>query len=149
MEKLENWHQRLEFALRERKKKPVDLAIATKNKPPSVHGWLSGGTKMMGADNSILTCEYLKINAKWLFFGVGPSGLDNQEIDAAKDEIYLSIAGKKIKNIEAILLDNYNGMSQAHKEALEQMANALYLIDNPRDKIAAGRDTKKKEKSGQ
>lgn len=55
-----------------------------------------------------------------------------------------TIAGIKMKPIEQILLDNYRGMSQAHKEALEQMANALYLIDNPRDKVAAGRDTKKK-----
>lgn len=54
------------------------------------------------------------------------------------------IAGMKIKTIEQILLDNYRGMSPSHKEAIEQLANKLYSIDNPKDKIAAGRDTKKK-----
>lgn len=57
------------------------------------------------------------------------------------------IAGMKIKTIEHILLDNYRGMSQSHKEALEQMANALYLIDNPKDGVAGARANKKnKEK---
>jgi len=67
---------------------------------------------------------------------------------AKKESGSFTVAGMQIKPIEQILLDNYRGMKPGHREALEQMANALYLIDNPRDKIAAGRDTNKKEKNG-
>lgn len=73
---MDSWHKRLEFALQQRKKTPAELARATGNKPPSVSDWLSGQTKMMGGENAVKVCSFLNINHLWLFFGKGPSGLE-------------------------------------------------------------------------
>lgn len=75
---------------------------------------------------------------------IDPAEYKKMKSGKSEDAGAISVAGLKIKSIEQQLLDMYRGMSQAHKEALEQLANCLYTIDNPRDKIAAGRDTKKK-----
>lgn len=75
---MNTWHERLKYALSKRDKTPAELARATNNKPPSVAGWLSGETKMMGGDNATLTCAFLGINQTWLFFGKGLSGLEDE-----------------------------------------------------------------------
>lgn len=78
---------------------------------------------------------------------IDPAEYKKMKSGKSDDAGAISVAGLKIKSIEQQLLDMYRGMSQAHKEVLEQLANSLYTIDNPRDKVAAGRDTKKKEKN--
>jgi len=75
---MDTWHKRLEKALEARGVKPVELARATGNKPPSVSDWLSGKTRMMGGQNALKTCDFLRISQEWLFTGRGPSGLDDE-----------------------------------------------------------------------
>jgi hypothetical protein len=57
---------------------PARLARATDNKPPSINDWLNGRTKMLGGENATRVCTALRIRAEWLFFGIGPSGLDDR-----------------------------------------------------------------------
>lgn len=73
---MDNWHTRLAKAIELRGTTGAALAKATGNKPASISDWLSGKTKMMGAENAVKTCAFLKINQEWLFFGKGESGLD-------------------------------------------------------------------------
>jgi phage repressor protein C with HTH and peptisase S24 domain len=87
MEKLENWHQRLAYALTKRDKSKAELARAAKVTPVSVGDWISGKTKMIGGKNAVVTCEFLRINHNWLFSGKGPSGLDNDYIEKAEIDL--------------------------------------------------------------
>jgi phage repressor protein C with HTH and peptisase S24 domain len=73
---MENWHTRLAKAIELRGTTGASLAKATGNKPASISDWLSGKTKMMGGENALKTCAFLRINQEWLFFGKGLSGLE-------------------------------------------------------------------------
>lgn len=74
---MENWHTRLAKAIESRGISYASLAKATGNKAASISDWLSGKTKMMGAENAVKTCNFLKISQEWLFFGKGKSGLED------------------------------------------------------------------------
>lgn len=89
---METWNDRLNKAMEARGKIAADLARVTKKKPASVSGWLSGGTKMMEADNSTIICDYLQIKPQWLFFGKGPSGLEETLPDVVQVELPLPVA---------------------------------------------------------
>lgn len=75
---MEFWNHRLNKALAAREKKSVDLVKATGKSAASVSSWLSGATKMIEADNAVLVCDFLRISPRWLMFGRGPSGLEEE-----------------------------------------------------------------------
>lgn len=80
---MKTWHERLRHALEQRNMRPKDLSDKVKVKPASVSDWLSGETKKIEGENLIRVCDALNINAKWLIFGIGDSGLNftaNQDL---------------------------------------------------------------------
>lgn len=54
------------------KRTQAALARACEVKPPSVHGWVSGGTKTIEASHLLKAAAFLGVNSKWLSDGVGP-----------------------------------------------------------------------------
>jgi len=50
----------------------IDLARATGAKPPSVHKWLTGGTKNLKGENLVKAAEFLNVSDAWLAHGVLP-----------------------------------------------------------------------------
>ena len=67
---------RMNRALAESGKTPAELARACGVKPPSVHGWLHGGSKAMRADTAVKAAGFLGVNVRWLTHGAGPMRLD-------------------------------------------------------------------------
>lgn len=65
------WNSRLKLAMTLRGRDPSELARAAGVKQPSVSEWLSGETRMMGAENAIKVCAFLDIPQEWLFMGIG------------------------------------------------------------------------------
>lgn len=76
---METWHDRLDLAMKSRGKKWAELVKITGLSKPSVYAWRPDAkkrTEMMNGDNAAIVCEWLRISSKWLFEGVGDSGLD-------------------------------------------------------------------------
>lgn len=138
MEKLENWHQRLRFALEKRDKKPAHLAKAAKVSAPSVADWLSGKTKMLGGKNAVITCEFLRINHNWLFSGKGPSGLDDdyiekEEIDLDNDQEFVQVKRAELKlsaGISGYSIEYLNGERAPIIFRKDWLQRRGYFVDN-------------------
>jgi len=72
METLNTLSARLWSAMNAKGVKAVDLARITGAKPPSVHKWLTGGTKNLKGQNLVKTAEFLDVSEAWLAHGVPP-----------------------------------------------------------------------------
>lgn len=113
------WGQRLKYALKVRGVKQAELADQTGNKPPSVSGWINGGTVMLGGDNAYKVCIYLRINPKWLFFGLGPSGLeDGVKINGKKTVDVLALPGNNYWPFK-FSASEYDSLDEDQKEKIE------------------------------
>jgi hypothetical protein len=81
---METWHDRLDFALKKRGKKWAELVQITGLSKPSVYAWRPNAkkrTEMMNGDNAAVVCAWLQISNKWLFEGVGESGLEPDRLE--------------------------------------------------------------------
>lgn len=99
---METWHDRLDLAMKSRGKKWAELVKITGLSKPSVYAWRPDAkkrTEMMNGDNAAIVCEWLGISSKWLFEGVGDSGLDlrcsEKKMVAADDETPIASATTK------------------------------------------------------
>jgi len=72
MESLDTLSARLRSAMSAKGVKAVDLVRVTGAKPPSVHKWLTGGTKNLKGQNLVKTAEFLGVSDAWLAHGVPP-----------------------------------------------------------------------------
>jgi len=72
MDTLNTLSERLKSAMFARGVKAADLARVTGAKPPSVHKWLTGGTKNLKGENLVKVAEFLNVSEAWLADGVLP-----------------------------------------------------------------------------
>ncbi|MEO8417531.1 MAG: S24 family peptidase [Methylophilaceae bacterium] len=125
---MKNWHIRLAKALEIRGISQAELARATGNKQPSIGDWLTGKTKMMGAENAIKTCAYLKINMNWLFNGWAESGLEEEKHPITSDrepspKLRYKIASNRAEYF-AVEIPHY-------REVVGSMGRDIILQDQP------------------
>jgi len=72
MDTLNTLSERLKSAMLAKGAKAADLARITGAKPPSVHKWLTGGTKNLKGENLVKVAEFLDVSEAWLADGVPP-----------------------------------------------------------------------------
>jgi phage repressor protein C with HTH and peptisase S24 domain len=118
---MENWHRRLAKAIELRGTTGAALAKATGNKPASVSDWLSGKTKMMGGENAVKTCGFLRISQEWLFFGKGRSGLEDD----------LTVEAIEVKGPFSSGANHNSYEIREYKEVSGAMGKGIILKDQP------------------
>lgn len=121
--------ERLKFIFENNKNlNKTGLWKACKLSSGAITHWFNGETKELKGDNLINAANYLGVNAGWLANGKG---------DAFK--IKESIAPYEIQINDVFtkqLLFFYDGMSLEHKDDLLKLANQLYDIDNPNNRLS-------------
>ncbi len=64
--------ERLRAAMAEKGCTLTELASAVGVKPPSVSGWMTGGTRSLKADSALKAAKFLGVEAAWLAGGILP-----------------------------------------------------------------------------
>lgn len=84
----ETWHQRLDIAIKTRKKKQKEVAKAAGVSDASVSDWISGKTHNIEGQNLTRVCGFLRINPEWLMNRRLPSGLEDADQEFTPEEDY-------------------------------------------------------------
>lgn len=127
---METWGERIQRRRIEVGISVTDLARACGIKSPSVHDWENGKTKKIEGDNLLAAAQALRVTPDWILRGHGP-----RERGAAPAA---SASVPALRPDQRALLDLYEAMSPAQKDAFAQVGHALAQPKLKRGKSRSG-----------